>query len=243
MNHRHPPPTRLASAIISLMLALMLFEGSSIGAEDQDSVTAPSKPEVLVEADTDLTEISYTISEGACKIKWTLYTSGINRGVLMHRATCKAPLHEQAILMEGLLDRILTDHPDPDALHAFYWGRLAPDFMGCTDMSLRLTLVAYQSPSWNRWSGRPIKGHPNHFVAITAEQQRIHAELAELFRRYGRHLSVSDVEKVLVAKAATLPCYSVLKPQGVRPDDKLPFDCQLWFAVKPTGPGPTPPRR
>ena len=243
MSRRHPPQPWLATAAISLMFALMLFESSSIRAGDHNSATAPAKPEVLVEANTDLGEFSYTISEGACTIKWTLYTSGINRGVLTHRASCKTPLLDQVALMESLLERILTDYPGPDSLRTFYWGRLAPDFTGCTDMSLRLTLAAGQSPSWNRRSGKPFKGHPNHFVAVTAEQQRIHAELADLFHRHGRQLSVSDVEKVLLAKAATLPCYPALKTHGVQPHEKLPFDCQLWFAVKPAGADPASPRR
>jgi hypothetical protein len=243
LSRRHPPQPWLATAAISLMFALLLFESNSIRAGDHDSATAPAKPEVLVKADTDLGEFSYTISEGACTIKWTLYASGINRGVLTHRASGKTPLLDQVALMESLLERILNDYPGPDSLRAFYWGRLAPDFTGCTDMSLRLALAAGQSPSWNRRSGKPFKGHPNHFVAVTAEQQRIHAELADLFHRHGRQLSVSDVEKVLVAKAATLPCYPALKTHGVQPDEKLPFDCQLWFAVKPAGADPASPRR
>lgn len=243
MNRRHPPHTWLATAGISLMLALMLFESSSSGAGDHNSVTAPAKPEVFVEANTDLGEIFYTISEGACTIKWTLHTSGINRGVLTHRASCKIPLLDQVALMESLLERILTDYPGSDSLRSFYWGRLAPDFTGCTDMSLRLALAAGQSPSWNRRSGKPFKGHPNHFVVINAEQQRIHSELADLFHRHERQLSISDVEKVLVAKAASLPCYPALKTHGVQPDEKLPFDCQLWFAVKPAGADPASRRR
>ena len=243
INRRHARRTRLALVAILLMLALTVFAGSSNGADNPNSVMATSKPEVLVEANADLKEVTYTISESGCKITWTLYTSGINQGVLMHRTSCTAPLRNQAILMEGLLERILIDHPGPDALHSIYWGRIAPDFVGCTDMSLRLTLAAGQSTSWDRRNGKPFKGHPNHFVAKIAEQQHIHSEMADLFKRYGMQLKVSDVEKVLVVKVAALPCYPVLKSCGVRAGDKLPFDCQLWFAVHPAGEVAASPRR
>ncbi|HBD07858.1 MAG TPA: hypothetical protein DCZ69_06315 [Syntrophobacteraceae bacterium] len=146
-------------------------------------------------------------------------------------------------MMAALLERVLADHPEPEGFRDLSWGRIAPDFMGCTDMSLRLALAASESSSWDKRRGKPTKGHANQFVALIAEQQQIYSEIADLFIRHGRRLSVASVEKVLIAEANTLPCYSAMKTHGVRHDDKLPFDCQLWFAVKPAGAGVPVPER
>ncbi len=243
MSRRRPLKTRIPGAALLLMLTLMPVMVNSGRADDQNSAAVSSKPEVVVELKSHLKEISYSVADGECKITWTVHTSEINRGVVTHRASCKAPRGEQATLMGALLERILADHPGQDVFRDLSWGRIAPDFMGCTDMSLRLSRAAFQSPSWDKRRGKPTKGHSNHFVLLIADQQQIYPELADLFSRHGRQLSVSGVEKVLVAKADTLPCYPALKTHGVRPDDKLPFDCQLWFAVKPAGAGSPAPRR
>jgi hypothetical protein len=242
MSRRRPLETRSTGTVFLLMLSLMLLMVSSGRTEEQSAAEVFIKPKVLVEPNTQLKEISYSITGDECKITWTLHASETNRGVVTHRASCKVPLRDQATLMEDLLKRILADHPGEDAFRDLSWGRISPDFVGCTDMSLRLSLAAFQSSSWNRRIGKPAKGHANHFVALIAEQQCIYSELADLFNRRGRQLSVPGVEKVLVAKADTLSCYPALKAHGVRPDDKLPFDCQLWFAVKTAGAGSRAPR-
>jgi hypothetical protein len=64
---------------------------------------------------------------------------------------------------------------------------------------------------------------------------RIYAELAEVFESRGFDIMVSSVEKVLVVDAEKLPFYPYLKAMGVKPEERLPFDCQMWFRISSSG--------
>jgi hypothetical protein len=93
-------------------------------------------------------------------------------------------------------------------------------------------LAAHQTRDWDSRRGKPARGHENAFVRMIANQALIYPELKALFETQGLAIEVSCVEKVLVLKARDLPCYPELKTLGVRPDEKLPFDGQLWFRVR-----------
>lgn len=89
-------------------------------------------------------------------------------------------------------------------------------------LSFKLALLAFQSPIWDKKLGRPKSGGENSFIVVLANEGKI----------AGVHLIATNAEKVRIAKASVLSFYNDLKKFGVSPDDKLPFDCIMWFSLK-----------
>ena len=94
-----------------------------------------------------------------------------------------------------------------------------------------LALAAVDSPEWDRVLGRPRHSDLNQFVRTLADEAVIDRELRQIFDAEGLRLQIAAVEKVLVLPVRNLPFREKLPPAGLRPEDKLPFDCQLWFSV------------
>jgi hypothetical protein len=110
------------------------------------------------------------------------------------------------------------------------WGRLYPDGKPDPTLAVRLAVAAKRSPQWDAARGRPSGGDPNGFVRKLANDAMIYAELRE-FRKAGLDIRISVVEKVLVLPARQLPFFDRLAAEGVKPADRLPFDCITWFAI------------
>lgn len=176
-------------------------------------------------------EIRYEARQDDCRVEWTVYLQEPNRGVIRHRAECGQGLGEQATLVGRLLQTVLAEHPAIE-FRSLSWGRLLPDGAKDATMASRLALAARQSSSWNRRSGRPANGDMNGFIRDLSNQARIYAELAPVFEGRGLKFRLSSVEKALVLPAGRLPFYESLRAAGVRPEDKLPFDCQAWFTLR-----------
>lgn len=176
-------------------------------------------------------EIQYEIRQGDCRIGWTLYLGDLNRGVIRHRADCGLNLADQAPLVGRLLSSVLRHHPDIE-FRSLSWGRIYPD--GATDATLaaRLALAAHRSKEWNGHAGRPARGDANGFVRDLSNRAGIYRELSPVFAGHGLKFRISSAEKVLVLPAERLPFYDRLRSAGVRPGEKLPFDCQAWFTLR-----------
>jgi hypothetical protein len=69
------------------------------------------------------------------------------------------------------------------------------------------------------------------YVVKLANQEQIYSELLQAFREHDRSIRVSHIEKVRVLPAAELPFWRRLEREGVKPTDRLPFDCMLWFSI------------
>jgi hypothetical protein len=100
---------------------------------------------------------------------------------------------------------------------------------------LRLALAAKRSVGWDPIKGRPRRGDINGFVRALVNDGPIYHELSSIFRQSGLRLQVVTVEKVLVSQAGQLAFFDELKAEGVRPGERVPFDCQTWFSVRPEG--------
>ena len=98
---------------------------------------------------------------------------------------------------------------------------------------MRLALAAKRSADWDPVRGAPRGGDINGWVRRLANENMIYDELRPIFRESGFEIRLAAVEKVLVMKAKLLPFYKKLREAGTRPEDKVPFDCQTWFSIRP----------
>lgn len=184
--------------------------------------------QVTVQRDPALRETTYSIEQGSCRISWTAFESELNRGGIRHRPTCELPLAEQAALIAKLLPEVLK----AGEIRTLGWGRLFPDGRRDVTMSVRLALAAKRSSAWDAVRGKPRTGDINGFVRKLANDARIYEELLPVFEQAGFSIELTSVEKVLVMPAGQLPFFERLRGEGVRPRDRVPFDCQTWFSIR-----------
>ena len=211
------------SHILWLLLAWLLFSAGPVGAQE---------PALTVNVKSELKETEYCLDADQCRYCWTTYQSDVNRGVLHARNRCDRPMAAQLVHLEQLLARIDAAEAGRQTFKTLFWGRLAPDpAQDGGQMAMRLALAAFQSPEWNKAAGQPVSGHANDMVRRLANTAGIYPELKDLFAASGRKIQIQSVEKVLVAPARHMPFFEHLKAKGVQPDDRLPFDCLVWFGL------------
>jgi hypothetical protein len=176
----------------------------------------------------------YSISKDGCTITWIVRAS--EKGVVLHRSQCAAPLVLQVQLLEHICREFFQNRENTSVLRTLFWGRLEPETPnGSRELSLRLALAAHQSPDWDARRGRPKNGDYNGFVKAVANSALIYPELKGLFAHFHKTIRFSCAEKVLVMEAGKLPFYEQLKEHGVKAPEKLPFDCMAWFSVTDGG--------
>jgi hypothetical protein len=222
-------------AFLVALGCLVLPVSTTVQGAGPDISSAPQmsrkqKPSVLVEQSQTDNSTSYGITSGECTIKWVARNSEI--GVILHRSECAASLALQMPLLAEIAAEFFTHDPNAHAFRTLFWGRLSPDTPADSgELSLRLVLSAYRSPEWDKRRGRPTGGDSNGFVKELANRELIYPELKELFARFNKTISFACAEKVLVCEAVKLPFYDRLKEHGIKPKDRLPFDCMAWFSV------------
>jgi hypothetical protein len=206
--------------------------GETVGANTQSQPAEQNTAIVTVEHSAQWNATIYKISNRDCTIQWIARNSEI--GVIKHSSRCAAPLAEQLPLLVKICAEFFSKDKNAQAFRTLFWGRLEPDNQSAPrELSLRLALAAHKSPGWDAKRGKPKNGDINGFVRDFANKEMIYPELKELFERFHKNITLSCAEKVLVLKAEKLPFYAQLKQQGVKPADKLPFDCMTWFAITP----------
>jgi len=197
-----------------------------------ESSREESGDEVVVRPRSEYKETDYVIENGPCAIRWTVYHTEVNKGVVRARSTCLLSLEAQRPLFEKIVSKIFEDDGQARAFHTLSWGRLEPDGAnGVQEMSFRLALAAFESKMWDKRHGRPETGHVNDFVVALANQADIYPELKKLFRTFNRTIRFSSAEKVLIMEAGKTAAFRALKKHGIQAADRLPFDCLTWFAV------------
>ena len=211
---------------------LRLLTASAIFAAVYVALPQPAQAENEVRivpspAGSDLGDTTYEISSGPCRIRWTVTRFGVNQGIAQHRAQCSLPLSEQIALNSSILDKVLESEP---TFRTLFLGRLTP----FPELSVRLAAAAKRSPEWDAGRGRPKSGKPvATYLAdvFSSSDPALFAEWKQLFEERGLAFAVSGVEKVSVGVAGTLPYFPQLRAQGVRADDRVPFDCLIWFSA------------
>ena len=189
--------------------------------------------DVVIRRDAELRETNYTISAGDCRISWTAYESELNRDVIRHRSDCSLSLREQALLIGKLLRKVMDSRSDAARFPTLSWGRLYPDGARDATLSVRLALAAKRSAEWDPVRGSPRGNDLNGWVRKVANDALIYEELRSTLLECGIDIRLAAVEKVLVLKARSLPFYERLRAAGIKPGDKVPFDCQAWFSMQP----------
>jgi len=213
---------------------LVLFAFSYASGENDRIADDPVRPvgesTVTVEHSQRDNATQYSMSKDGCTITWVSRAS--EKGVVLHRSQCAAPLALQVTLLEHICREFFQNREKASVLRTIFWGRLEPDTPnGSRELSLRLALAAHQSPDWDARRGRPSSGDFNGFVKALANSALIYPELKELFEHFHKTLRFSCAEKVLVMEAGKLPFYEQLKQHGVKASERLPFDCMAWFSV------------
>ncbi len=213
---------------VFLILGCMLVL-SCKQAHEPVAKTAPNlSPESQVRRRSTALGSEFVIDRNGCRIEWTVL--GNEPGVVRCRSECSAALADQARLIRELLKNIQSEIT---AVRTLDWGRLYPD--GPKDMSMpaRLAAAARNSSSWDSVHGKARSTDINGAVRKIAGEAAIFRELSAAFREAGLEIRLASVEKVLVAPAAELPFFGQLKNGGVNPTDRLPYDFQMWFSVRP----------
>ncbi len=189
-------------------------------------------PDVIVESNKDFKEVTYTIiDEQNRELKIVTYEKELNIGIIRLYSNSYLPFDNQIDLFSEILDRVLQDK-DRSEIHTLFIGRLINSFGDRnTQMSERLALAASDSGSWDRESGKPLKGDLITFILKHANDEMIFQELYDMFLEHDFNLELSRVEKVLIGKPELIPFGDKLKRHGVNDDDKLPYDFLTWFKV------------
>ncbi|MFA6548536.1 MAG: hypothetical protein WCT39_01210 [Candidatus Margulisiibacteriota bacterium] len=213
----------LLSGVIALILICALFY-----------LITPQEQTIQVKENLDYKETVYSVGlKDDGKISLTVYHSDLNKKVLRLRSDSTLPLNDQIKIVSTILDRVLKDH-SPTAFDGFSLGRLVDAFgKSNTQMSERLAIAAFISPKWDKVKGEPVIGYANNLVTELANTALIYPELDTMFKAHGLNIKVVSVEKVLSGKPDMTPFGESLLKQGVKPNEKLPFDCQTWFSITP----------
>ena len=220
-----------------ILLAAGALAACSIGpppeAPRESAARGMRQDDVVVERSAEYRETNYTIAAGECRIVWTVFGTESNRRVIRHRAGCGLPLREQAPMIGRLLRRVMSSEVGAAELRTLDWGRLYPDGVKDETLAVRLAIAAKRSEEWDTVKGVPRNGDMNGWARKVANAALIYRELLPVFLEAGMEIQISAVEKVLVDQAGQLPFYEELRLNGVRADDRVPFDFQAWFSVLP----------
>jgi hypothetical protein len=172
-------------------------------------------------------ETTYEVRSGSCRIRWTVARSGVNAGIAQHRAECSLPLSEQIALNSRILDKVIEVEP---TFRTLFLGRLKP----FPELSVRLAAAAKRSPEWDAERGRPRSSRPLApylMDVFSSSEPSVFAEWKRLFEQKQLTFAVSGVEEVSVGAAGSLPFFPQLTTEGVKPGDRVPFDCLIWFSA------------
>jgi len=214
----------------ALAVCLVLFAFSSASGQNNGNAEAPAAEGTVRVEHTPDNSSQYSISKNGCMITWIVRNS--EKGVVLHRSKCAAPLAVQVGMLEHICCEFFRSRDNAESVRTVFWGILEPDLPnGSRELCFRLALAAHQSPAWDARRGRPVNGDFNGFVKALANSALIYPELKELFERFHKTIRFSCAEKVLVMEAGKFPFYDQLKQHGVKASARLPFDCMTWFSI------------
>jgi hypothetical protein len=186
--------------------------------------------QVTVKELTATQETTYSIEVDSCRTSWTAAHTKLNQSVIQQRSSCTLPLNRQLELVEKLLVRVLQDKTTASNFKTLFLGGLS----AYPEMRERLATLAKRSSDWDLADGRPQAGRLDAALMRLANQQEFLAGWQELFQRHGLRIAVSGIEEAVVSRAGDLPYFARLEPEGIKPGDKLPSNCLVWFSVQRT---------
>lgn len=226
---------KMLTSLYAMVMAVC-FTLPAYSKTPKESITPATQPpeqkveQVSIRPDGYNTGLIYSIQKDNCTIEWI--TRNNEPDIIKNWSQCPASLSEQLPLMKQLCSSYLSKDKNANALRAFFWGRLLPDEMpGPPELSMRLALAAHKSTGWDAKRGRAKNGDDYGLVKNLANSAMIYPELTKLFERFNKSIKLSCVEKLCIMKAKDLPFFEQLKQQGVKAEEKLPFDFVAWFTI------------
>jgi hypothetical protein len=184
--------------------------GASIFAPISTPLYAATKDEITVEQEYH--ETIYSLKD--IPIKLSVYHGG-NEGVIHFESGSDQPVDWQIDIMDRLLSRALKDQKGP--IDTLFMGTVEESFGKNKEVLNRLVLAAKESALWNAKKGKAKDGNDNKTVKTLLNDNNVYRELADMFKRHQMIIKVRSVEKVRIN------------------ENKLPFDCMIWFSVEKTG--------
>ncbi len=173
----------------------------------------------------------YSASKGNCSVTWMARNA--EPGMITHRASCEAPFAVQIYLIEKICAELFGGGKNARNIKTLFWGKLETTSRSpFNEMSYRLALTVYNSPAWDAKNGKPLQGDLYGLVKFISNHLMIYPELQGVFRKFGKKITLSSIEKVRVLKAGKLPFYDKLAEHRIAPEAKVPFDFIAWFSVE-----------
>lgn len=189
------------------------------------------KSEFTVTFDSLLNEKHFIGRTESCMVYLSRFDSDLNRGILKYRNPCNFDPVNDIPLFDKLLTAVLKDE-ETDSLRALSWGRLTPDITKPSVLGRQLAVAASRSEAWDREKGRSLLIGENKFVRDLLNKNDVFAGLKGVFKKFGIKIQVTSVEKVLIFRAGELPDFNIFERSGIKKDDLIPIDCQIWIELK-----------
>lgn len=167
-------------------------------------------------------EIRYRIRAQDCVVEWLARHYPAGGWGIVEQSVCNLPLAAQAPMRGALLERVASETHNLSGLRNYYWGRIARgDTAG--EFGQRLAAVAQVDERWNGKKGTPVDTNigTNRTVAGLLNHGAVFREWVQVFTAQKFNLSVSSVEKVIVAR--------IENAQGTA---LVPVDCVVSFRVE-----------
>jgi hypothetical protein len=209
--------------LISMSLLILLFSCK------EEIKVKQLKYNVSIKRNEKSQNTSYAITDSIESLILNVSKNDLNKSVIKYMYKGTRALSLQLPKLDGLFYSVFNDDENDYDFSTIAWGRLSDGFRREFTLSKRLVLSAKKSPDWDTKSGIPVSGYKNDFVKSLKDEFSI--ELAPLLKKYNYEIIALSVEKVLVGPAGKLEFWDEIKSQ-VGPEDKVPYDCQLWFIIR-----------
>ena len=167
---------------------------------------------------------------GECKLSYSVSQSKDKKfkTSLFLRNKCHKPFIEQIPVHKALLEKIFTKYPK-EKWATFAWGHFA------TKDNFSWTLPIARASIKSKEYRDYLLHYPNTpyninkiFVKL-ANETLAYKELQRIFNELRHDIKLTSVEKVFTTKAKNYELYSVLKKEGINPEQRLIYNVGMSY--------------
>jgi len=216
-NPPSPPFKRGACQRTAVVAALLLM------------LSLPAWCELNSVTDAHSRRIEAQVDGCAVSLEWR----AVEPELIHYRNECSQSTEDKAALLASMLQKLLAECGAGCRPRTLFVGRMVETFPA---FAQRLALAAFRSRAWDSVRARRESGFANRFCADLARQPGMFSELETALRPLGFAVSLTAVEKVLIARPKETPFGDWLLVQGVAPRSRVPFDALTWFRLASTVP-------
>jgi hypothetical protein len=215
------------------LFSVMLF--LNLSCQKQTDTEPPKDILIQIQAVPENKEIKYYHQAEGYRLEWTTYELEQNQNVVKHLQG-DITIEDMQPILAAMIKTVFDTEKNAlaDKINTLAWGRIVPDnSIKNTEVSKRLVVAAALAREWDRKTGSVKTGQEiNTWIKDLANQADIFYEIPQAFEEQGMTIKISSVEKVLVSRADALPYFEKIKKFGIKAEDKLPWDCQVWFDIQ-----------